>query len=251
MEIDWITFSAQIVNLIVLIWLLKRFLYKPVLKAIDDREKSISDRVNGAKELEKKAKEQIKDLQSKKEDFEKERYALLAKTKDECEALRERMLDEAKAEVKLQKDIWLSDIEKQKAAFFDSANHGVIKSFMHFADKALRDLAESGLEKQMTEIFKNKIAALPAADKKSFTENANESGKVTVTTTFALQNAGETEKFIRDTFNLGNDVRICFENNEQLICGIELSSKEKSLSWSMKEHLNQFKAELKSALSGE
>ena len=43
MTIDWFTVGAQIVNFIVLVWLLKRFLYKPVLAAIDAREKRIAD----------------------------------------------------------------------------------------------------------------------------------------------------------------------------------------------------------------
>ena len=41
MDIDKITFVAQIVNLIVLIWLLKRFLYKPIIQAVDKRQSAI------------------------------------------------------------------------------------------------------------------------------------------------------------------------------------------------------------------
>jgi F-type H+-transporting ATPase subunit b len=42
MLIDWFTVAAQIVNFLILVWLLKHFLYKPILDAIDAREKRIA-----------------------------------------------------------------------------------------------------------------------------------------------------------------------------------------------------------------
>jgi len=40
---DWFTVLAQIANFLILMWLLKRFSYKPVLDTIDAREKRIAD----------------------------------------------------------------------------------------------------------------------------------------------------------------------------------------------------------------
>ena len=42
MLIDWFTVGAQALNFLVLVWLLKRFLYKPILNAVDAREKRIA-----------------------------------------------------------------------------------------------------------------------------------------------------------------------------------------------------------------
>ena len=42
MEINWFTVIAQVINFLILVWLLKRFLYKPVLNAIAEREKKNS-----------------------------------------------------------------------------------------------------------------------------------------------------------------------------------------------------------------
>jgi len=42
MLIDWFTVGAQALNFIILVWLLKRFLYKPILGAVDAREKRIA-----------------------------------------------------------------------------------------------------------------------------------------------------------------------------------------------------------------
>ena len=48
MAIDWVTVSAQIVNFLLLVWLLKRFLYQPVLSAMDRREQDIAERLGAA-----------------------------------------------------------------------------------------------------------------------------------------------------------------------------------------------------------
>jgi F-type H+-transporting ATPase subunit b len=42
MLIDWFTVGAQAINFIILVWLLKRFLYKPILDAVDAREKRVA-----------------------------------------------------------------------------------------------------------------------------------------------------------------------------------------------------------------
>jgi F-type H+-transporting ATPase subunit b len=56
MSIDWITVAAQIANFLVLIWLLKRFLYRPILDGIDAREAEIKARMQEAAEAEALAK---------------------------------------------------------------------------------------------------------------------------------------------------------------------------------------------------
>ena len=55
MSIDWVTVIAQIANFLVLVWLLKRFLYRPILDGIDAREAEITRRMAEAGEAEKKA----------------------------------------------------------------------------------------------------------------------------------------------------------------------------------------------------
>ena len=42
MLIDWFTVGAQLLNFAILVWLMKRFLYQPILRAVDAREKHIA-----------------------------------------------------------------------------------------------------------------------------------------------------------------------------------------------------------------
>ena len=60
MGFDLITFLAQIVNLFVLVWLLKRFLYRPILAVIEKRQQEIRDKVQLADTLKKQVEKEQK-----------------------------------------------------------------------------------------------------------------------------------------------------------------------------------------------
>ena len=96
MPIDWFTVVAQAINFLILVWLLKRFLYKPILHAIDEREKGIATQLAEAEAKKAEAQKERDDFQHKNEAFDQERAALLKKATDEANAERQRLLDEAR-----------------------------------------------------------------------------------------------------------------------------------------------------------
>src|SRR5665811_1288851 len=96
MLIDWFTVGAQALNFLVLVWLMKRFLYKPILHAIDEREKRIAAELANADAKEAKAQKERDEFQHKNEEFDQQRAALLKKATEEAQAERQRLLDEAR-----------------------------------------------------------------------------------------------------------------------------------------------------------
>src|SRR5271168_605363 len=96
MLINWFTVFAQAINFLILVWLLKRFLYKPILHAIDEREKGIATQLAQAEARKAEAQKERDDFQHKNETFDQERAALMTKVADEAKAERQRLLDEAR-----------------------------------------------------------------------------------------------------------------------------------------------------------
>ena len=96
MLIDWFTVGAQIINFLILVWLLKRFLYKPILHAIDAREKRIAAELADAAAKQTEAQRERDEFQHKNEEFERHRATLLSQATDEAKAERQRLLDEAR-----------------------------------------------------------------------------------------------------------------------------------------------------------
>src|SRR5271170_303230 len=96
MPINWFTVAAQAINFLILVWLLKRFLYKPILNAIDERENGIATQLAEAEAKKAEAQKERDDFQHKNTAFDQERAALLQNATDEAKAERQRLLDEAR-----------------------------------------------------------------------------------------------------------------------------------------------------------
>src|SRR5580704_1141785 len=96
MLIDWFTVGAQALNFLILVWLLKRFLYKPILNAVDAREKRIAAELADADAKKSEAQKERDAFQHKNEELDQQRAALLSKAADEAKVERGRLLDDAR-----------------------------------------------------------------------------------------------------------------------------------------------------------
>src|ERR1700683_5526283 len=95
MLIDWFTVGAQALNFLILVWLLRHFLYKPILDAIDAREQRIATELADAAALKAESKKEQDEYQRKNQALEAERVTLLSRATDEAKARREALLADA------------------------------------------------------------------------------------------------------------------------------------------------------------
>ena len=93
MLIDWFTVSAQALNFFILVWLLKRFLYQPILDAIDAREKRVASELESAASTMKEANEARDKYQKNNSDLLRDRESILEKATQEAGTERQRLLD--------------------------------------------------------------------------------------------------------------------------------------------------------------
>ena len=75
MELDWTTFFLEILNFLVLVWLLKRFLYKPVLDAIAQRKLEIEKRAADSQAIRQEAAALRQQYERRIADWEQEKAA--------------------------------------------------------------------------------------------------------------------------------------------------------------------------------
>ncbi|MFO1424323.1 MAG: hypothetical protein U1F70_11865 [Candidatus Competibacteraceae bacterium] len=100
MKLDWFTVAAQISNFLLLLWLLKRFLYRPILAAMAARQQRIADALATPKP-ERRPPKPAKDYAARQQELVTHREAELARARDEIAAQRQTWL--AQAQVK-----WMS-----------------------------------------------------------------------------------------------------------------------------------------------
>ena len=218
MLINWFTVAAQAVNFLILAWLLKRFLYKPILHAIDEREKGIAAQLADVVAKKAAAKKDRDDLQHKNDVFDKERAGLLKKATDDANAERQRLLDEAK------KDADALRAKRQDAlrAEQKNLNQDLIRwtrdQVFDIARKTLTDLAGTGLEDRIGDIFVKRVRALSGSAKDQMaTAYKTSNHTVSVHSAFDLPTAQQSaiESAVKETF--APDAHVQFETAPELV----------------------------------
>ena len=92
MLIDWFTVAAQIFNFLILVALLKHFLYGRIINAMDRREARITSRLQDAEEKKKLAEEEAAEYNQKIQDFNVQREEMFYHVKEDAEAFRKDLL---------------------------------------------------------------------------------------------------------------------------------------------------------------
>ena len=165
MPIDWFTVVAQAINFLILVWLLKRFLYKPILHAIDEREKGIANQLAEAEAKKAEAQKERDDFQHKNEEFDHERAALLKKVTDEAAAERQHLLDEARKDADSLRAKRQEALRNEQRNLSQEIIRWTQREVFGIARKTLADLATASLEEQMSEAFVVRLRALSGAAK--------------------------------------------------------------------------------------
>jgi len=236
MLIDWFTVAAQIINFLILMWLLKRFLYKPILNAIDAREKRIADQLALANRIQAEAIEQKNEFEQKNKQFEQQHVVLLEQARTDAQTEKKKLIQQARQETSQLRNQWLDSLEKDQKSLNISIAKRIQNEVFAISRKTLSELADSELESQIIEKFIHKLQALE--DKKKIQlKSQRQSDLAIVRTAFALtqdQQKQLTQHFAR-LLGITNTVR--FELEPDLLSGIELTSNGHKVSWNITDYL--------------
>jgi F-type H+-transporting ATPase subunit b len=238
MLIDWFTVGAQVVNFLILVWLLKRFLYKPILDAIDARENRIARELADADTKKAEAQQERDTFQHKNEEFEQQRVTLMTQAKDEAKTERLRLLDEARQATE-------SLSAKRQETLRNDAHHldqalsrRAQQEVFAIARKALTDLAGTSLEERMGDVFIRRLREMDDPTKAGLAkalQSASEPARVR--SAFDLPEVQRTaiQNALNETFSA--DIPIRFETTPDLISGIELTTNGQKVAWSIADYL--------------
>jgi F-type H+-transporting ATPase subunit b len=238
MLIDWFTVGAQALNFLILVWLLKRFLYKPVLNAIDAREKLIARELADADAEKTEAQKERDEFQKKNEEFDQQRAALLTKATDEAKAERKRLLDEARKAADILSAKRQESLMNQARNLNQAISRLTQKEVFAITRKALTDLATTSLEERMGEVFTRRLRELDDNSKAVLGDALKKNSEpALVRSTFDLPAAqcAAIQNALNETFSA--EVRIRFETSPDLVSGIELSTNGQKVGWSIADYL--------------
>lgn len=238
MLIDWFTVGAQAVNFLILVWLMKRFLYQPILNAIDAREQRIAAELADADAKRAEAQAERNEFQSKNEQFEQQRAALMSQATAEVKAERKRLLDEAREATNDLRTKRLDALRHEQQSLNDEITRRTRAEVFAIARKTLADLAGASLEERMSEVFTERLRELAGDAKESLAAALQGSPKpVLVRSAFELP--AEQRAAIQRTLNevFSADTQVSFETSPAVISGIELAANGHKIAWSVADYL--------------
>jgi F-type H+-transporting ATPase subunit b len=238
--IDWFTVAAQVINFLILVWLLKRFLYQPILDAIDAREQRIASELADADAKKTEARKERDEFQHKNEAFEQQRATLLSQATDEAKAERQRLLDEARQAADTLSAKRMQTLSNDSHHLNQAIRRRTQAEVFAIARKALTDLATTSLEERMTEVFIRRLRALDGQAKEAFAKalkGASEPALVRSAFNLPAEQRAAVQDAINETFS--SDIQVKFETAPALVSGIELSTNGQKLAWSIADYLAQ------------
>jgi F-type H+-transporting ATPase subunit b len=241
MLIDWFTVIAQLLNFFILVWLMKRFLYKPILCAIDEREQRIVTELESADTKKSEAQKSVDEYNHKHREFEHQCSAISRITIDETAIECKRLLDEARNAAGALSSRQQEALRIENQSLEKNVSHRIKQEVFAITRKALSDLAGTILEDQMVDVFTRRLSELDAAEKNQLVSTLNTShNTVIVCTAFYLSPEQNVSVVSAIKENLGAEVQVRFETSPELVSGIELTLNGQKIAWSITDYMTSF-----------
>lgn len=245
MLIDWFTVGAQAINFLILMWLLKRFLYKPVLEAIDARDQKIAAGLAEAAAKKAEAQKEREEFQHKNEEFDRQRAALMDQATEQVSSERKRLLDEARQAADTLRARRLDALTQEYQSLHAMIRNRTRDEVFAIARKTLSDLASASLEERMTEVFTRCVRDMDQVGKATLANALKDSSTpVLVRSVFEL--SPRQRESIQSAVNetLSADIPIQYDIAPDVICGIELTANGQKISWSISDYLATLEASI-------
>jgi len=238
MAIPWFTISAQLVNFLILVWLLKRFLYKPILDAIDAREQHVAAQLADADAQKAEARKERDEFQHKNEEFDHQRDTLFGQAKDAANTERQRLIEDARKSADALRAKRQDGLKREQQSLNDEIERRTRLEVFAIARKTLTDLAGTSLEERVSEVFTRRLRTLDHDAKESLAKSMKElTDPVLVRSAFELpsEQRAAVQQALNESFSA--DIRIRFETAPNLISGIELTANGQKVAWSIADYL--------------
>lgn len=234
MRIDLVTVIAQAVNFVVLVVLLRRFLFRPVAAAIAERQRKVAEQLAAAERHEAETRARGEALAEERAALDAERGRLLDEAATEAAAERSRLLDEARAAATDAERRWRDELGREQREFLNATRLELARAAESVARHALRDLADADLQARVVAAFLDRLQGLDEETRAAF---AASDVPLVVLTATALdeQSQREVDDALRGI--LGGDLPLRFETSPDLVCGIRLRAPSRVLGWSIDDYL--------------
>jgi len=240
-ELNWSTFVLEIINFLVLVWILKRFLYQPVLDVIARRREGIEKRLSDAETVHAEAEALQKQYEGRLSDWERERQAARESLAAEIDAERERRLAELDTSIQQAQEKARAGEARRAEQVSRKMEESALAQGSRFATRILEQASGPELEARLTELLISELAELPeeqAVKLHNHVRNNADSALVTSAYPLAEERRRRLEQAIKAV--TGPDRGVQFEQDSELIAGVRVTIGAWVLAANVREELRGF-----------
>lgn len=244
MQFHWTTLVLQMLNFAVLVWLLQRFLYQPVLRTIDARRAAIAKEYAEAQRAQRSAQEQLIALESQRAAIAAERVQALNSAAAEAE----RQLDLSKAQA--QRDVNAlveqsrKQLEQDRTELLAEARAAAFELGAQIARRLLAQQPEKLRSEAWLEQIEQHLRELPQARRDELANQLAQGGVLTVVTALSLDRDSRERWQAHLRALLVPTLAVEYTVDPALIAGAELHFPQTVLSFSVGSALSTLRSAL-------
>ncbi|MFZ1640098.1 MAG: hypothetical protein WAV07_01405 [Candidatus Contendobacter sp.] len=246
MKLDWFTVAAQIGNFLLLLWLLKRFLYRPILAAMAARQQRVAAALTEAQTQAAAAEALQRDYLARQQEQTASRETWLTQAREEVAAQRQTWLTQARTEVDELRERWRAELEREQQDHRQTLQREASQRLLALARRALHDLGNAELEAQMASALLARLQTLDRETRQTLAQAVQDS--CAIITAFPLPEP--QQRMLTDGLQqlLGPELNPDFRTDPVAPLGITLETPSQRLAWTLDGYLDGFAAELQALI---
>lgn len=242
MQINLFEIVAQIINFFILLFILQKLLYKPVINVMEERQERIQKSQIEADEKMGKARGLIDDYDKKIADIEQEKREILDDARREAQEKKDSLLLEYQEEAENKRRSYLKEIEDEKELFLSNLRNNLGKNAVKIASRILDTISSKDLEDEVFHTFIGNLQNLKEdiPDK----DILKEENYLDLYSSRSLSD--DEKKNIQDVLNnqMEDLKEINYEVNESLVLGYELNLETYTIHTNIKNYLEEIEKDI-------
>jgi len=240
-ELNWSTFILEIINFLVLVWILKRFLYKPVMDMIARRQASIDKTLADAKQLHDDAENLQQQYEGRLAAWDQERKQAREKLAEELHADRARKLDELKATLEQERERASVADQRRLADAHQEMEDTALAHGAQLASQLLKQAAGPEVESRLIDLAIDELSKL---NKERLDTLRSSHGQISdgIVISSAYSMPADQQHKLQHALNsvLGKDTPLRFEQDGTLLAGVCINVGAWQLSLNLRDELKGF-----------
>jgi len=248
----WFTFAAQIVNFLVLVALLRWLLYGRIVRAMQDREAKIQNRLEEAEERRREAEKTAREHEEKKREIEQRREQMLEEARNQAQEEGERWRREAREDVERKRQQWEEAFRRERRDLLSEVRRQAGHAGVEAARRTLEQLADVDLESRICDRFAERLREIDDQQRDEIARHLGD-GEDVVSIRSSFDVSKERRNQLRDALReaIGYNAEVEFEQASDLLCGLELDVGGYRFGWNVKQFLHDLELEFDDRMEAE